>query len=158
MSTPVSTPLDSDPERTAELPVLDPSSPAPGERAKSRTDTWVSPPPPQRAPEVRSGDTTTQHRAESAASGERRRAEPGVQALTAKLHETQTQLAGKQERLAQAERARDEAQAGFAASEERAAQLRTELEQLRAEHSFQQDEHARSRAHFEEELAQARTL
>src|SRR5262249_39314072 len=135
---------------------LDPAAYA-AERQKSRTDTWVQPPPQRaadapprpadkRGAEARGGGTTTV---------EARKADSG---LNATLREAQGQLAGKSARLAQAERARDEAQASLAESEERAAQLRRELEQLRAEHSFQQDEHARAHAHFEEELSQARAL
>src|SRR5207302_108335 len=54
--------------------------------------------------------------------------------------------------------ARDEALEARAAAERRAAQLDHELAQLKAEHAFQLDEHARARAHFEEQLAQARAL
>lgn len=50
---------------------------------------------------------------------------------------------------------RDEA---LVAAERRAAQVERELAQLRAEHAFQLDEHARARAHFEEQLAEARGL
>ncbi len=158
MSTPTaSTHLDTDPDRTAELPVLDPMAYAAAERQKSRTDTWVTPPPVPRAAEPPAARAAETSAAKSAEVRKPERPEPAAPPA-AKLSDTQGVSGARSERLAQAERARDEAQAGFAASEERATQLRRELEQLRAEHTFQQDEHERTRAHFEEELAQARTL
>src|SRR5207244_105374 len=89
---------------------------------------------------------------------EARHGDSAVQTLTVRLRETQGLLTGKDERLRQIEHARDEALEARAAAERRAAQLDHELAQLKAEHAFQLDEHARARAHFEEQLAQARAL
>ena len=136
---PASISHESDPERTAELPALDPAAhpPEPGEPpAASRTDTWVAPGP---------------IRPEGAES-------PAAQALEATLRETQALLAAKAERLAHVERAREHAQTTRAAAEQRAAQLQREFEQLRASHDFQLDELAHARTQFEEELARARAL
>src|SRR5258708_15814028 len=88
---PASVSHESDPERTAELPALDPAAhpPEPGEPpAASRTDTWVAPGP---------------IRPEGAES-------PPAQALEATLRETQARLPAKAERLAHVERAREHAQ------------------------------------------------
>src|SRR2546429_526324 len=106
--------------------------PLPGTRAGG-------PPPPPGPAEARHGDSA-------------------VQTLTVRLRETQGLLTGKDERLRQIEHARDEALEARAVAERRAAQLDHELAQLKAEHAFQLDEHARARAHFEEQLAQARAL
>ncbi len=135
---PVSVSRDSDPERTAELPVLDPAAyrPEPDESPTERTDTWAAPVP---------------LRPEGAES-------PAAQALETRLRETQARLAAKNERLAQVERAREHAQSNRAAAEQRAAQLHRELAEMRASHDFQVDELARARAQFEEELARARAL
>jgi chromosome segregation ATPase len=115
-----------------------------GEHRMSQTDTWIAPPPPARQTEL----------AQQALSAKLRE----MQELSAMLRESQELLAAKGARLTQAERARDEAYAARAAAEQRAAQLNTELAQVRAELAFQLDELTRSRAQFEEHLAQARAL
>jgi chromosome segregation ATPase len=133
---------ESDPERTAELPVLDPTAyAAAGEHHESGTDTLMLPP-------LAARPAATE--AEPAAGTE--------QAPSARLRETQELLASEGARLTQVERARDEAYAARAAAEQRAAQLDGELGEVRAELAFQVDELTRSRAQFDEQLAQARAL
>ena len=52
-SPPAKSDAESDPERTAELPVLDPAAyAAAGEHPQSRTDTWIAPPPAARPAEA----------------------------------------------------------------------------------------------------------
>ena len=52
-SPPASSDAESDPERTAELPVLDPAAyAAAGEHPQSRTDTWIAPPAAARPAEA----------------------------------------------------------------------------------------------------------
>src|SRR5690348_15359047 len=117
---PASVNRDSDPERTAELPVLDPAAhpPKAGESPNATTDTWAAP---------------ARLRPEGAES-------PAAQALEATLRETQARLTARNERLAQVERAREHAQTNRAAAEQRATQLQRELDELRASHDFQVDE------------------
>ncbi|HEY0766450.1 MAG TPA: FHA domain-containing protein [Steroidobacteraceae bacterium] len=150
MSAPPASPhAESDPERTAELPVLDPTAyAAAGEHHQSPTDTWVAPPLAARPAEA----------PPPAGATEAGQAEVTVSGLSAKLRETQELLASKGERLTQVERARDEAYAARAAAEQLAAQLNGELGELRAEHAFQLDELERARTQFDEQLAQARAL
>jgi chromosome segregation ATPase len=148
-SPPASSDAESDPERTAELPVLDPTAyAAAAEHHQSKTDTWVAPPlaaRPQEAPPS------------AAATGPG--PAPGTEpAPSARLREAQELLASKGAHLTQVERARDEAYAARAAAEQRAAQLDGELGQVRAELAFQLDEHTHARARFDEALAQARAL
>jgi chromosome segregation ATPase len=147
-SPPASSHAESDPERTAELPVLDPTAyAAAAEHHQSRTDTWIAPlaasaaepPPPAAATEAGPAAVTEQ-------------------APSAKLRETQELLASKGARLTQVELARDEADAARAAAEQRAAQLDGELGQVRADLAFQLDELSSARAKFDEQLAQARAL
>jgi len=148
-SPPASSHPESDPERTAELPVLDPTAyAAAGEPHQSGTDTWIVPalaaspaeaPPPAAATEAGPAAGTEQ-------------------APSAELHETQELLASRGARLTQVERARDEAYAARAAAEQRAAQLEGQLGEVRAELAFQLDELTHSRAQFDEQLAQARAL
>jgi chromosome segregation ATPase len=133
---------ESDPERTAELPVLDPTAyAAAGEHHESGTDTLMLPPLAARP-----------------AATEAVPAAGTEQAPSARLRETQELLASEGARLTQVERARDEAYAARAAAEQRAAQLDGELGEVRAELAFQVDELTRSRAQFDEQLAQARAL
>jgi len=114
---------DADTESTAELPTLDAAAgsrsatlvPAPAsgsEEHQTRTDTWVLPQP------------------SGSGSGERRELAAQVQSLTTTLHalteqlrETRDMLAGKNARLLQVEKARDEAQAAHLAAEQRLAAL-----------------------------------
>src|SRR5438105_429752 len=149
-SPPASSKGESDIENTAELPSLQPAAnPGSGDRRPSATDTWIAPP------------LAGARAAEAPATpgpAEARHGDSAVQTLTVRLRETQGLLTGKDERLRQIEHARDEALEARAAAERRAAQLDHELAQLKAEHAFQLDEHARARAHFEEQLAQARAL
>jgi chromosome segregation ATPase len=146
-SPPASSHAESDPERTAELPVLDPTAyAAAGEPHPSGTDTWIVPALAAPQPEA------------PAAATEAGPAAGTEQAPSAGLHETQELLAGQGARLAQVEGARDEADAARAAAEQRAAQLDGELGQVRAELAFQLDELTHARARFEEQLAQARAL
>ena len=149
-SPPASSKGESDIENTAELPSLQPAAnPGSGDRRPSATDTWIAPP------------LAGARAAEAPATpgpADARHGDSAVQTLTGRLRETQGLLAGKDERLRQIEHARDEALQARAAAERRAAQLDHELAQLKAEHAFQLDEHARARAHFEEQLAQARAL
>src|SRR5437016_10642266 len=149
-SPPASSKGESDIENTAELPSLQPAAnPGSGDRRPSATDTWIAPPlAGARAAEAPG----------TPGPAEARHGDSAVQTLTTRLRETQGLLAGKDERLRQIEHARDEALEARAAAERRAAQLDHELAQLKAEHAFQLDEHARARAHFEEQLAQARAL
>jgi chromosome segregation ATPase len=148
-SPPASTDVESDPERTAELPVLDPAAYAAArEHHQPRTDTWIAPSPA--APPAGAPPPAAATEAGPAAGTE--------QAPSAKLRETQELLASKGARLTQAERARDEAYAARAAAEQRVAQLDGELGQVRAELAFQLDELTRARAQFDEQLAQARAL
>ena len=133
---------ESDPERTAELPVLDPTAyAAAGEHHESGTDTLMLPPLAARP-----------------AATEAVPAAGTEQAPSARLRETQELLASKGARLTQVEHAVDEAHAARAAAEQRAAQLDGELGEVRAELAFQVDELTRSRAQFDEQLAQARAL
>src|SRR5213080_134104 len=149
-SPPASSKGESDIENTAELPSLPPTAnPGSGDRRPSATDTWIAPP----LAGARSAETPA-----TPGPGEARHGDSAVQTLTVRLRETQGLLTGKDERLRQIEHARDEALEARAAAERRAAQLDHELAQLKAEHAFQLDEHARARAHFEEQLAQARAL
>jgi len=149
-SPPASSKGESDIENTAELPSPQPAAnPGSGDRRPSATDTWIAPP------------LAGARAAEAPATpgpADARHGDSAVQTLTGRLRETQGLLAGKDERLRQIEHARDEALQARAAAERRAAQLDHELAQLKAEHAFQLDEHARARAHFEEQLAQARAL
>ena len=149
-SPPASSKGESDIENTAELPSLQPAAnPGSGDRRPSATDTWIAPP------------LAGARAAEAPATpgpADARHGDSAVQTLTGRLRETQGLLTGKDERLRQIEHARDEALQARAAAERRAAQLDHELAQLKAEHAFQLDEHARARAHFEEQLAQARAL
>jgi chromosome segregation ATPase len=148
-SPPASSHAESDPERTAELPVLDPTAyAAAGEHPQSRTDTWLAPPPAARPAEAPPPAAATE--AGPAAGTEH--------APSATLRETQELLASKGARLTQAEHARDEAYAARAAAEQRAAQLDGELGQVRGELAFQLDELTHARARFDEQLAQARAL
>ena len=171
---------DSDPEHTAELPVLDPAAAHPGEHRMSQTDTWIAPGLSQSdtliLPQLTAGPAEaappaarlTEAPPPAGAAQAARQTELAQQALSAKLREmqelsgmlreSQEQLAAKGTRLTQAEGARDEAYAARAAAEQRAAQLNTELAQVRAELAFQLDELTGSRAQFEEHLAQARAL
>src|SRR6267378_2846972 len=191
---------DSDPEHTAELPVLDPaaqaaagehhvsqtdtlilpalaapqtdaSAPAAhaGEHRKSQSDTLILPPlaagPAEAAPPAARLTEAPPPAGAAQAARQTELAQQGLSAklremqeLSAMLRESQEQLAGKGARLTQAERGRDEAYAARAAAEKRAAQLNTELAQVRSELAFQLDEPTRSRAQFEEHLAQARAL
>src|SRR6266513_1972789 len=129
-SPPASSKGESDIENTAELPSLPPTAnPGSGDRRPSATDTWIAPP----LAGARAAETPA-----TPGPAEARHGDSAVQTLTGRLRETQGLLAGKAER--------------------RAAQLDHELAQLKAEHAFQLDEHARARAHFEEQLAQARAL
>lgn len=149
-SPPASSKGESDIENTAELPSLPPTAnPGSGDRRPSATDTWIAPP----LAGARAAETPA-----TPGPAEARHGDSAVQTLTGRLRETQGLLAGKDERLRQIEHARDEALEARAAAERRAAQLDHELAQLKAEHAFQLDEHARARAHFEEQLAQARAL
>src|SRR5882762_5627005 len=146
-SPPLSSDAESDPERTAELPVLDPAAyAAAGEHRQSGTDTWVAPAPAARPAEA------------PPPAGEARHARLTRQALSAKLRETQEVLASKDARLTQVEHARDEAHAARAAAEQSAAELNAELGQVRGELAFQLDELTGARARFDDQLAQARAL
>ena len=177
-SPPASSDADTDPERTAELPVLDPTAyaAAAGQRA-SQTDTLILPPPAARlteaaAPAARPADAPpaaspaeapppAARPAEGpapAGAAETRHARLTRQALSAKLRETQELLASKGARLTQVEHAVDEAHAARAAAEHSAAQLDAELGQVRAELAFQLDELTGARARFDDQLAQARAL
>ena len=148
-SPPASTHPESDPERTAELPVLDPTAyAAAGDPHQSGTDTWIVPalaacpaeaPPP--AADTEAGPPAG-----------------AEQAPSAKLRETQELLASQDARLTQVERARTEAYAARAAAEQRAAQLDGQLGEVRGELAFQLDELTHARAQFDEQLAQARAL
>jgi chromosome segregation ATPase len=187
-SPPASSHPEPDPERTAELPVLDPAAAHAGEHRMSQTDTWIAPPlatglaeaRDARAGEHRQSQTDdtlilpplaarpaeaappaarlTEASPPAGAAQAARQTELAQKELSAKLRETQELLASKGARLTQAERARDEAYAARAAAEQRAAQLNTELGQVRAELAFQLDELTRGRAQFEEQLAQARSM
>jgi chromosome segregation ATPase len=149
MSQPATPHLESDPERTAELPVLDPAAyAAAAERNPARTDTWIQ---PALAPAAAGAPAAPAAKAAAPP-------EAAGEGLSARLREAQGQLLVREQRLAQAERERDAAQAACVAAEQHGADLRRELEQLRAEHAFQQDEHAHAHSHFEEQLAQARAL
>ncbi len=161
-SPPASSDAESDPERTAELPVLDPA--AAGEHPQSRTDTWVAPAlaarPAEAAPPAEAPPPAARP-AEApppAGAAEVRRAKLTRQALSAKLRETQELVTSEGARLTQIERARDEASAARAAAEHSAAQLNAELGQVRAELAFQLDELTGARSRFDNELAQARAL
>src|ERR1700704_5561780 len=117
-SPPASTHPESDPERTAELPVLDPTAyAAAGDPHQSGTDTWIVPalaacpadaPPPAANPEP------------GPAAGTEKAPSP-------KLRETQELLASQDARLTQVERARTEAYAAPAAGEQGGAQLACQL-------------------------------
>jgi chromosome segregation ATPase len=183
-SPPASSHTESDAERTAELPVLDPAADAhAGEHRVSQTDTLILPALAAPLSEASAGEhqvsqtdtlilpalaaPLTEASAPAARPAEApppavaaqpRQTELAQQALSAKLREAQEQLAGKGARLTQAERARDEAYAARATAEQRAAQLNTELGQVRAELAFQLDELTHARVQFEEQLAQARAL
>src|SRR5438309_531832 len=149
---------ESDPEGTAELPLLDPAAEAAArEERQSQTDTWVAP-LPARLAEALAQAAPLAEAPPPAGAAPARQAQLTEQALSAKLHETQDLLASKSARLTQVERARDEVHAARAAAEQRAAQLNTELGQVRAELAFQLDELARARAQFDGQLAQARVL
>ena len=156
-SPPLSSDAESDPERTAELPVLDPAAyAAAGEHRQSGTDTWVAPAPAARPAEA---PPPAARPAEAPPpAGEARHARLTRQALSAKLRETQEVLAGKDARLTQVEHARDEAHAARAAAEQSAAELNSELGQVRGELAFQLDELTGARARFDDQLAQARAL
>ncbi len=156
-SPPLSSDAESDPERTAELPVLDPAAyAAAGEHRQSGTDTWVAPAPAGRPAEA---PPPAARPAEAPPpAGEARHARLTRQALSAKLRETQEVLASKDARLTQVERARDEAHAARAAAEQSAAELNAELGQVRGELAFQLDELTGARARFDDQLAQARAL
>src|SRR6202521_3823396 len=167
-SPPAKSDADSDPERTAELPVLDPAAyAAAGEHRQSRTDTWVAAAPAARPAEApppaapRAEDPPRAARPAEApppAGAETRHARLTRQALSAKLRETQELLASKGARLTQVEHAVDEAHAARAAAEHSAAELDAELGQVRAELAFQLDELTGARARFDDQLAQARAL
>ena len=159
MSPPPASPhAESDPERTAELPVLDPAAhAAAGEQHQSPSDTWVAPLPARLAEALASAARPAEAPPPAAAT-EAGPAAVTEQVLSAKLRETQELLASKGARLTQVERARDEAYAARATAEQRAAQLNAELGQVRAELAFQLDELTRARAQFDEQLAQARAL
>jgi hypothetical protein len=156
-SPPAPSDAESDPERTAELPVLDPAAYAPaGEHRASQTDTLILPPlaaHPAEAPPPAARPAEAPPPA-----GEARHARLTRQALSAKLRETQEVLAGKDARLTQVEQAREEAHAARAAAEQSAAELNAELGQVRGELAFQLDELTGARARFDDQLAQARTL
>ena len=156
-SPPLSSDAESDPERTAELPVLDPAAyAAAGEHRQSGTDTWVAPAPAARPAEA---PPPAARPAEAPPpAGEARHARLTRQALSAKLRETQEVLASKDARLTQVEHARDEAHAARAAAEQSAAELNAELGQVRGELAFQLDELTGARARFDDQLAQARAL
>jgi chromosome segregation ATPase len=150
MSKRVPTKTEPDVESTAELPILEGGAPASGDEPRqSATDTWIVPPP--------AAARASAAPASAGAPGIHP-PEGAVQTLSARLHESQGLLSAKEERIRQLERSRDEALEARAAAERRATQLDHELAQLRSEHAFQLDEHARARAHFEEQLAQARAL
>jgi len=158
-SPPVSSDAESDPERTAELPVLDPTAyAAAGEHRQSRTDTWVAPAPAARPAEAPPPAARPAEAPPPAGVAEARHARLTRQALSDKLRESQGLLAGKDARLTQLEHARDEAHAARAAAEQSAAQLNAELGQVRGELAFQLDELTGARARFEDQLAQARAL
>ena len=147
---------ESDLDSTAELPVLEAAA-YERDPQHSRTDTWLAP-HSERAPEA----------AKSAPADDGRPLEASLQAIAANLRETQELLAAKGERLAQVERARDEANADRAAAEQRAAQVAAALAQLQlgaTQHATQLGELTQARAAAEqraallqEELGQARVL
>lgn len=120
---PSSSAPEADTDSTAELPILDAAArstsatlvtapPPAAEEPHTRTDTWVLPQP-------------------GGAGGEQRRdleaqlqsLTTTVHALTEQLREAREVLAGKNARLVQVEKARDEAQAAHAAAEQRHAAL-----------------------------------
>ena len=120
---PSSSAPEADTDSTAELPILDAAAnstsatlvtapPPAAEEPHTRTDTWVLPQP-------------------GGAGGEQRRdleaqlqsLTTTVHALTEQLREAREVLAGKNARLLQVEKARDEAQAAHAAAEQRNAAL-----------------------------------
>ena len=147
---------ESDLDSTAELPVLE-AAEYERDAQHSRTDTWLAP-RTERAPEP----------AKSAPPEDARPLEASLQAIAANLRETQELLAAKGERLAQVERARDEANADRAAAEQRAAHVAAALAQLQlgaTQHASQLGELTQARAAAEqraallqEELGQARAL
>src|ERR1700730_6432355 len=117
-SPPASSHAESDPERTAELPVLDPTAyAAAGEHHQPRTDTWIAPALAARPAEAPPPAAATE--AGPAAGTE--------QAASARRPETQELLASRGARLSQVELALDDAYAARAAAEQRAAQLDVEL-------------------------------
>ncbi len=146
---PASSKTESDTDSTSELPSLQPAPhQGSGDHRQSSTDTWIVPP----LGGARSAE------APSAPGAEARHGDSALQTLSTRLRETQGLLTAKDERLRQIEQARDEALEARAPAERRAAQLDRELAQLHAEHAFQLDEHARARAHFDEQLGQARAM
>ena len=158
-SPPASSDAESDPERTAELPVLDPAVyAAAGAHPQSRTDTWIAPVPAARPAEAPPPAARPAEAPLPEGAAEARHARLTRQALSAKLRETQELVASKDVRLTQVEHARDEAHAARTAAEHSAAQLNAELEKVRAELAFQLDELTVARARFDDQLAQARAL
>src|SRR6202521_5721526 len=160
-STPASSDADSDPEDTAELPVLDPTAyAAAAEHRASQTDTLILPPPAARPAEAPPPVARPAEVPAPAGAGETRHARLTRQALSAKLRETQELLASKGARLTQVEHAVDEAHAARAAAEHSAAELDAELGQVRAELAFQLDEltGARARALLSAASARAEEL
>ena len=117
--------VESELDTTAELPVLDAAAAPAAEAAADgdahgSTGTWIMP------PEARAGVAALTRAAEGA------HADAELPALRARVADLQALLAGKDERLAQVERARDEALAARAAADERVASLTQELSEQQA--------------------------
>src|SRR5215831_5069852 len=104
---PASSHAESDLDSTAELPVLDPAgaaAPAADEQ-HIRTDTWVMPPEERKLPAAVDEDSVRELEAHLHSTSN------ALQSVSQELHEARELLTGRTERVAQLERARDEAQA-----------------------------------------------
>lgn len=144
---PASSHAQSDLDSTAELPVLDPAGaavPAADEAQHTRTDTWVMPPGERKLPSGVDADSVRQMEANLQSTS------AALQSVSQELHEAQELLAGRGERVAQLERARDEAQATLAAADRRAAVLEQRLAALNAELSQRQAGEGQHAAQFDE--------
>src|SRR5436853_56666 len=143
---------ESDPEGTAELPLLDPAAEAAArEERQSQTDTWVAP-LPARLAEALAQAAPLAEAPPPAGAAPARQAQLTEQALSAKLHETQDLLASKSARLTQVERARDEVHAARAAAEQSAEGRRLMLEGLVTDLQRQAEDRERDVARVAREL------
>ncbi len=159
--------VESDLDTTAELPVLDPAAAVAADATHSGSDTWILP-PAARAALASAAAATAAPSEPTAGAEELQRLGANLQAVSAKLQEAEQLLASKLERVAQLERARDEAQAAHVAAEARVSALGAELAQREAQatrQAAQLDESKRALIAAEqraaataEELAQAREL